>query len=808
MPKLVGNRAIANRMFNGNMGLAWIHDSMMASNQYGAGVVNAFFALFSGNVVGQCVPASYFAPAVQPGTFTESAANLSTDRFPAQITLTDVLQAAGASPAGIAGSYLLRHHEATFSGTAYPASAAAYDSRFWNLGMNNKPLVYRNAANWWYNQNVRMRPIFFVHPNGPTNIRMSTIANMDANSYNDFTGVVERFTGITTNNAQSRLSYWKDFDPQDEPLDVTFTANTQVAGRTGPGMFFRVLPGTAPAAGSKFVPLCNYIRIEDAMGLHFLDWGDSGRQFAHYNTNATMSQANITDMLDFCEIDTVMISLYYNEGATNKATYLTRLNTLLDRLIPSNSGIVRNFILHSSWKPGGNPTPGLTHEESREAMAQVAGERSGITLFVDCTDDMPLPAVMGNENTSIVDNDVWNGNQVLLWSQNEPGGNLTHLSSLGTYTYAATLLGRLRWAAEGPQNASSVYERVQAAAAPSVLAPTATRHGWVQSYDATGIAQAPDNPPEVEIWVNGNYQLSIFAESDFFGDGEYIYSYLLSDIPVVHGAQVQEIINVTLDGGNAAFRKMAGSYTAMVPVTGATGRVTVGAMDNNVITAGTIAANAITSGSIAANAFTAAKFAADAIGGTTLSAAALLAIANKVEAEIIDETDSEKVLQAITDKIASVNPSLAGLTIAAIAGGVWAYGGGRIITGGTITTYTGNTPQTGDSYALLNNVVLGVLDSITLKATSIFTLIDDAGVELTPGAVAGVVDGVFAKTISNLQGVTYETAMARVYAEATGDVDVDPTNDADVYLLTFKYPDGSTAFTKLFNPVVGERATP
>lgn len=49
------------------------------------------------------------------------------------------------------------------------------------------------------------------------------------------------------------------------------------------------------------------------------------------------------------------------------------------------------------------------------------------------------------------------------------------------------------------------------------------------------------------------------------------------------------------------------------------------------------------------------------------NATALLAIANKVEAEIIDETDSEKVLTAITDKIASVNPSLGDLTLSAIA---------------------------------------------------------------------------------------------------------------------------------------------
>jgi hypothetical protein len=51
----------------------------------------------------------------------------------------------------------------------------------------------------------------------------------------------------------------------------------------------------------------------------------------------------------------------------------------------------------------------------------------------------------------------------------------------------------------------------------------------------------------------------------------------------------------------------------------------------------------------------------------TLTPAERTATANEVENQIIDETDSEKVLTAITNKIASVNPSLAGLTLAAIA---------------------------------------------------------------------------------------------------------------------------------------------
>jgi hypothetical protein len=57
--------------------------------------------------------------------------------------------------------------------------------------------------------------------------------------------------------------------------------------------------------------------------------------------------------------------------------------------------------------------------------------------------------------------------------------------------------------------------------------------------------------------------------------------------------------------------------------------------------------------------------------GYSLSPAERTAIANEVEAQIIDDTDSEKILTAITDKIASVNPSLDELTLSSIATAVF-----------------------------------------------------------------------------------------------------------------------------------------
>lgn len=75
--------------------------------------------------------------------------------------------------------------------------------------------------------------------------------------------------------------------------------------------------------------------------------------------------------------------------------------------------------------------------------------------------------------------------------------------------------------------------------------------------------------------------------------------------------------------------------------------------------------NALISGRVDAN--------AQVVGdktGYALTSGERTSIANEVEAQIIDETDSEKVLTAITDKIAASNPSLAGLTLGAIAAAV------------------------------------------------------------------------------------------------------------------------------------------
>jgi len=62
--------------------------------------------------------------------------------------------------------------------------------------------------------------------------------------------------------------------------------------------------------------------------------------------------------------------------------------------------------------------------------------------------------------------------------------------------------------------------------------------------------------------------------------------------------------------------------------------------------------------------------AASVTAGVSLAGGERTAIANEVESQIIDDADSERVLQAIVDKIAAANPSLDDLTLGGIASAV------------------------------------------------------------------------------------------------------------------------------------------
>lgn len=111
-------------------------------------------------------------------------------------------------------------------------------------------------------------------------------------------------------------------------------------------------------------------------------------------------------------------------------------------------------------------------------------------------------------------------------------------------------------------------------------------------------------------------------------------------------------------------------------------RVSVGVLDDSLLTAAKFASGAFdavwsvstrsltTFGTLVSDIWSAVTRTITDKTGFALTSGERTSIANEVEAQIIDDTDSEKVLQAITDKIAAVNPSLSGLTLGAIAAAV------------------------------------------------------------------------------------------------------------------------------------------
>ena len=152
----------------------------------------------------------------------------------------------------------------------------------------------------------------------------------------------------------------------------------------------------------------------------------------------------------------------------------------------------------------------------------------------------------------------------------------------------------------------------------------------------------------------------------------------------------------------------------------------------------------------------------------TLTSGERTAVANEVEAQIIDDTDAEKVLTAITDKIASVNPDLGGLTVAAIASAsatsVWGAVT-RTLSAGTNIVLAKGTGITGFndlSAAAINAEVDTALADVGL--TTIVTSRIDAALSTraTPAQVAAQV----AAELATYDGPTNAEMVARTLVAA------------------------------------------
>jgi hypothetical protein len=125
--------------------------------------------------------------------------------------------------------------------------------------------------------------------------------------------------------------------------------------------------------------------------------------------------------------------------------------------------------------------------------------------------------------------------------------------------------------------------------------------------------------------------------------------------------------------------------------------------------------------------------------GYALTTGERTAIANEVEAQIIDDTDSEKVLKAITDKIASVNPDLGGLSVAAIASAaatsVWGAGT-RLLTAGTNIALAKGTGITG-----FNDLdASGIRGAVGLASANLDTQIGTLATSTTAAAIKSKTD--------------------------------------------------------------------
>lgn len=171
--------------------------------------------------------------------------------------------------------------------------------------------------------------------------------------------------------------------------------------------------------------------------------------------------------------------------------------------------------------------------------------------------------------------------------------------------------------------------------------------------------------------------------------------------------------------------------------------------------------------------------------GYALTSGERTSIANEVEAQIIDDTDSEKVLEAITNKIASVNPSLDDLTLGGIASAV----------------RTELATELARIDAAISTRLASASISLSGGAVTVGTNDDKTGYSLatTPPTAAAIVTAIRAMEIES--GETFDQLMQRVRSILYGKV-----AGAATVTNIFYRADGSTVAVRMTVDSDGNRS--
>lgn len=161
----------------------------------------------------------------------------------------------------------------------------------------------------------------------------------------------------------------------------------------------------------------------------------------------------------------------------------------------------------------------------------------------------------------------------------------------------------------------------------------------------------------------------------------------------------------------------------------------------------------------------------------TLTSGERTAVANEIEAQIIDDTDTEKVLKAITDKIAAANPDLSGLTVGAIASAVWNATERTLSAFGfTVSTSPVTLAAAQSSYAPLkatdyvapNNAGIGTAAAAAAAALVAAEAAQDAALAAQAAAAAAATPGDVAGLINALKGAGWTTETLKAIYDKPG----------------------------------------
>jgi hypothetical protein len=398
-PIIIGNCNIAYHVANETAGVAFTHDSKEADG-LGAGFMGMLTHHHRGAWKGMALtPFSVSTPVFGQAAYWYDNSGVYPTRMAASASHTNTGNVGDrpVPPSGVSGFTPMYVWEMKFTGIQFAARVNPQDNNTLICAMINQPKLWRGGVLPYAGKTCTWRGIWYSHADGIPSFSMCALG--------EHTGYLNPGTVTTGLSALGSGTL--------SSADVTCVARASpVTANWGPALLVEHESTDAIPANKYLDWVGCYVKWQST-GLHVLDFGNSGYSLYNYLDDTACTAANLQRLLDLFEIDTVVVTVVYNDcsGAighgpaiSTRAEIEARLSSMIARMEPSVLYGKRNFILIPPYDTTTHAVTGaggaveLNNANKRLAFLNVQASHPSNTMMVDWYSLLPDNTILSASN--------------------------------------------------------------------------------------------------------------------------------------------------------------------------------------------------------------------------------------------------------------------------------------------------------------------------------------------------------------------------------------------------------------------------